>query len=204
MKKLKLVTHTEADMAVTRFTWQTDLENNAIISWAWPKNEDVKYLLAASTTESPEDPLQWLLHDPTRHSVIPRNLSAHYEVPIGNEPKRFIFAPAYLKGKEVAVYGPVCMTDLLYARTQVEVKIKNQALPFSLFKRIYFTLHYADDHGMGIGKNALRYALYEYNRLIGEYPLDTEIITNGYLYVKKTQHIQFMIEPTYAHLIALV
>jgi hypothetical protein len=204
MKKFRLATHTEPDMAVTRFKWQTDLENNAIISWKWPENEDVKYLLAGATTETPDDPIKWLMQDPARHSVIPRNLSSRYEAPIGDEPKRFILAPAYLKGKEIAVYGPAHVTDLLYAKTHAEVQIHNQAIPFSPFKRVCFSLHFADEHGTGMGKNAIRYALYEYNRLIGVYPLDAEIITQGFLYVKKIQDIRFMIEPEYAHLIALV
>jgi len=119
-------------------------------------------------------------------------------------PKRFIFAPAYLKGKEIATYGPAWVTDLLYAKTHAEVVVRNQPLPLSPYKRVRFTIQFADEHGLGMGKNALRYALYEYSRHIGTYPLDTEILQGGQLILKKTQTIKFLIEPQYAHLIALV
>jgi hypothetical protein len=204
MKTYTLTTHTEPEMAVTRFKWLTDIHNNALISWSWPKNPDVKYMLAAVTTDNPEDPLLYLMKDPTSRTVITRNLASHYTVPISGKPRQYIFAPAYLKGKDIAVYGPALVTDLLYSKTYVTARITNRPIPLSPLKRVSFTLKYTDDHGSVIGKNALRYALYEYRRHIGTYPLDDETLSGGYLYIKKTQHIRFIIENDYAHLIALV
>jgi hypothetical protein len=203
-KTYTLNVHTEPNMAVTRFKWQTDIENNALMSWVWPKSPDVKYMLAATTTEDPEDPLAWLMQEPHRHSVVTRNLSAHYEVPIGDSPKRYIFAPAYLQGKGIAVYGPAFVTDLLYAKVHAEVRITNRPLPLSPYKRVGFSLSFSEEHGKAIAGKALRYALYEYTRLVGSYPLDETLMAGGYMYIKKTQHIRFIIEDKYEHLIALV
>jgi hypothetical protein len=199
--------HTEAEMAVTRFKWRTDNDNNVIITWAWPKNPDVKYMLAAPCAEAeggPGDPLAYIMQDPASHTVITRNLAAHYTVPISGEPKRYLFAPAYLNGNEITVYGPACATDLIYAKTYAQVRIVNRPIPFGPYKRVYFSLKYADGHGAAIAKNALRYTLYEYSRFIGTYPLDDETLAGGYMYIKKTQHIRFIIEDEYSHLIALV
>jgi len=195
-------------MAVTRFKWRTDLENNALISWAWPKNTDVKYMLAASVSgkdaENPGDPMEYIMRNPASHTVITRNLAAHYTVPIGTEPKRYFFAPAYLQGKEITVYGPALATDLLYAKIHARLRITGRPIPFSPYKRISFTLSYDGGHGLTIGKDALYYSLYEYSRLIGTYPLDGGIAAGGYMHIKKTQHIRFFIKDEYAHLIALV
>ncbi|MCL2500002.1 MAG: hypothetical protein FWE90_06650 [Defluviitaleaceae bacterium] len=196
--------HTEPDMAVTRFKWQTDFENNVLLSWTWPKNADVKYMLAAATTENPDDPLEYLMQNPARHTVITRNLAAHYAVPIGPEPKRYILAPAYLQDKEITVYGPALTTDLLHAKAHAHLRITNRPIPFGPYKRVSFTITFDDGHAAAIGKDALRYHLYEYSRLIGTYPLDEGIMAGGYMYIKKTQHIRFFINDEYAHLIALV
>jgi len=204
MKEYTLHTHTDADMAVTQFRWQTDLENNALINWTWPKNRDVKYMLAATTTEDPADPLAWLMLDPAAHTVITRNLAAHYEVPIGDCPKRYIFAPAYLDGKGIAVYGPAFATDLLYAKVHAEVRITNRALPLGEYKKVSFALTFTEEHGKAISRNALRYNLYEYTRLIGSYPLDETLLAGGFMYIKKTQYIRFIVEEGFSHLIALV
>ena len=203
MKKHTLATHNEPDMAVTRFKWQTDLSNNALITWQWPKNPDVKYMLAAVTDESPANPLDWLMEDPASHTVVTRNLAAHYELPIGDKPKRFIFAPAYLQDKGVVVYGPALSTDLLYAKVHVSVRITNRPLILSPYKRVGFSLTFSQAHGVEIGQQALRYALYEYSRLIGIYPLDATLISGGYIHIKKTQHIRFIVDEAYEHLLAL-
>jgi hypothetical protein len=201
--------HPEPDMAVTRFQWRTDNDNNALITWTWPKNPDVKYMLAAIYDETvpgevTADPLTYLMQNPASHTVITRNLASHYTVPISGEPKRYIFAPAYLAGNEITVYGPALVTDLLYAKTYAQVRITNRPIPFGPYKRVSFSLKFADGHGAVIGKDALQYALYEYSRPIGTYPLDTETLAGGYMYIKKTQHIRFTIKDEYAHLIALV
>ncbi|MCL2203363.1 MAG: hypothetical protein FWB88_05445 [Defluviitaleaceae bacterium] len=204
-KKYKLASHSEPEMAVTHFKWQIDIENNALMSWKWPANPDVKYMLAAATTQHPDDPLAWLMEDPNSHAVVTRTLTAHYEVPIGDAPKRYIFAPAYLKGKEIAVYGPALVTDLLYAKVHAEVRITNSNIPFSSFKRVDFSLHFSGENaGSVLGKNALRYAVYEMQRLVGVYALDDEILTGGYIYIRKTQHIRFIIQEAFAQFIALV
>jgi hypothetical protein len=204
MKTFKLCSHSEPEMAVTRFKWQTDLNNNVLISWTWPKSADVKYMLVAMTTENPDDPMAYLMQDPGNRTVVTRNLASHYQVPIGGEPKRFIFAPAYLQGKKIALYGPALATDLLYAKTHARVRITNRLYPFSPIKRVGFSIKYTDPHGEEIGKNALRYNLYEYGRLIGTYPLDDEILAGGYLFIHKTRHIRFTVKDEYTHLIALV
>lgn len=210
MKIYKIKKHTEPEWTVKNFRWQTDTENNARITWQWPDNTDVKYMLAAAITEGPAtanitaDPLKWLMQNPQAHTVITRNLAAHYEIAIGDAPRRFIFAPAYLMKKDIAVYGPALITDLLYAKTHATVRIKNTQLPFSPYKKVTFTLTYSDTHGTAIGKDALHYTLHEFNRYIGTYPLDETLCAGGYLHIKKTQHIRFEIIPEYAHLIALV
>jgi hypothetical protein len=204
MKNFTLLTHTEPDMAVTHFDWHTDDENNALIAWTWPGNEKVKYMLVAATDEETDDPLQWLMNDPQRHTVVTRNLSARYTAPIGRGRKRYLLAPAYLQGKEIAVYGPALVTDWLYAKTRAEVRISNRPLPFSLYKRVRFSLRFSDGRGAELGKKALRYALYEYNRLIGTYPLDDAILSGGYMHIRKSQHIRFIIEGEFAHLVTLI
>ncbi|MCL2187385.1 MAG: hypothetical protein FWC16_01110 [Defluviitaleaceae bacterium] len=203
MKKYTLVENDAPDREVTRFKWQTGIDNNAIITWQWPKNPDVKYMLAAVTEEDPEDPLEWLMQDPAAHTVVTRNLAAHYELPIGETPKRFIFAPAYLHKKDVAIYGPALVTDLLYAKVHATVRITNRPILLSPYKRVGFTLRFSQPHGAEIGQHALRYALYEFSRLIGTYALDATLMAGGYMHIKKTQHIRFMIDEKYEHLIAL-
>lgn len=203
MKQHTLASHDELDMQVTHFKWQTDMNNNALITWQWPKNPDVKYMLAAVTEENPEDPLAWLMQDPASHTVVTRNLASHYELAIGDTPKRFIFAPAYLHDKGVAVYGPALSTTKMYAKVHATVRITNRPLIFSPFKRVGFSLKFSHAHGVEIGPMALRYALYEYSRLIGIYPLDATLIAGGYIHIKKTHHIRFMVDAEYEHLITL-
>lgn len=204
MKNFKLRKHTEADRQITNFAWYTDTDNNARITWTWPRNDNVKYMLAASTTDNPPDPLKWLMQDPAQHTVVTRNLAAHYEIPIGSVPRRFIFAPAYLHGKDIAVYGPALCTDLLYAKIHAAVRITNTPLPFSPFKRVKFALSYSDANGANLAAKALRYTLHEFNRLVGMFPLDDSLHAGGYLHIRKTHTLRFTVEPEYAHLIALL
>jgi hypothetical protein len=174
------------------------------MSWLWPENPEVKYMLAASVTETPADPLKWLMQTPEKHTVVTRNLASHYELAIGNAPRCFILAPAYLTKKEIVVYGPPLVTDLLYAKTHVSVRVTNTPLPFSVYKRVRFTLGYSGSYGADIGYKALRYTLHEFNRTIGTFPIDESLQSGGVLHIEKTRHIRFTVEPEYAHLIALI
>jgi len=204
MKKYTLVAHKEAEMEVTNFRWDTDFENNALLKWEWPTNKQVKYMLVAATEENPADPLKWLMKEPATHTVVTRNLAKTYEAPIGDSTRRFILAPAYLKDKGIAVYGPALVTDLLYAKIHLEAQITQRVIPFSPYKRVQFSLDYSQAKDMELGKAALRYRLHEQGKIIGTYPMDESIQTSGIMHIKKTQQIQFFIADNYAHLLTLV
>jgi hypothetical protein len=205
MKSFSLGTHTEPDMAVTGFGWQTDDDNVVTLAWTWPKDEKVKYMLVMATEDGEvKDPLKRLMESPQSHTVVTRNLSARYAAPIKEGRKRYITAPAYLMGKDVVVYGPAFMTGWLYAKTPFEIRITDQNLPFSLYKKVKFSLRFADERGAELARKALRYALHEFNRQTGGYPLDEGLLAGGYMYIRKTQCLRFTAEKEYEHLIAWV
>lgn len=161
-------------------------------------------MLAAASETMPDDPLKWFMKNPAAHSVITRNLATHYEIAIGAAPRHFFFAPAYLLKKDVAVYGPLLVTDLLYAKVHVTTRIINTPMPFSPYKRVKFSLSYSEAHGAELSRRALRYTLHEFNRHIGTYPLDDTVQSGGVLHIKKTQHVRFVIEEEFAHVLALI
>lgn len=197
--KYLLHTHeNEPPMAVRNFKWQAD-EHNAMLEWTWPTDSKVKLMLVFPLEEKEEPDIANFLWWGHEHTVVSRNLSSNFQAPIEGERQRFMICPAYFDDKNtVVVYKPQHTTDWMYKKQRVEAKAKYKPLRLSRYKQV--TLDVKLPISNETTDRALRYGIYENNRLIGVYPLDSEIAAGNHsIYVRKNQEVRFIVDEDYTN-----
>lgn len=197
--KYLLHTHNEPNMAVRQFNWQEDGQHQALLQWSWPSETKVKLMLVFPLEEAEEPDISnflWWGHD---HTVVSRALADRYVGPIVGERQRYMICPAYFNEENtVVVYKPVYVTDWIYKKNRVEAKANYKPLRMSRYKKVTLDVDLPADSPDP--EKALRYGIYENNRLIGVYPLDNDIISGKYtIYVRKNQEVRFMVDDNQAH-----
>lgn len=210
--KYILGTHEEPDMALRKFSWRSDEQHQAILEWTWPSDVRVKLMLvfpidetegeksANSTEKESGEPdianLLWWGHE---HTVVSRALASRFVSPIQGERQRYMICPAYFNEENtVVVYKPAQITDWIYKKNRVEAKALYKPLRLSRYKQVSLDVVLpADSPEPG---KALRYGIYENNRLIGVYPLDNDIIEGKYtINIRKNQQVKFLVDDEHSN-----
>ena len=192
--KYILEDHNEPAMAVRKFAWAADEQHQVVLEWAWPSDPRVKLMLVFPVEEKDEPDIANFLWWGQEHTVVSRSLASKFIAPIQGERQRFMIAPAYFNAENaVVVYKPTQLSDWIYKKNRVSAQAQYKPLRLSRYKQVSLNVSLPADSA-DPGK-ALRYGIYENNRLIGIYPLDTDIIEGNYtIYVRKNQQVKFLVD----------
>jgi len=183
-------------MRLRQFSWQP--ENDAVtLSWEWPIDRSIRMALVFQCEE--EDPdVESLINAAHHHEVIMRDLASHFTTAIPEGRCKLFICPAYFDNdKNIAVCASSFTTDWLYRRTEVSVKVLYSPIHFSQYQKATIIITPCT-----VEPEAITYAIREHGRNVAVYPLDSAIMASGgHFYIKKTQSVEFILHPNYAHLI---
>jgi len=184
--------HSLPSMIVRNFKWQTNDQHQVMLEWAWPADTKVKLMLVFQITDE-EEP-EKILESNHEHTVVSRALAANYKGLLKHDRQRFMICPAYFNEKNtVVVYKPGYLSDWIYKKSQVSAAAVYKPIRFSNYNTVKLKIELPEDMQSPLG--ILRYAIYENNRLQGEYPVDNETVTGDYsIYLRKSQQIKFLID----------
>ena len=200
--KYILETHEEPDMLVRNFKWEAD-ESQAILEWSWPTNPKVKLMMVFPLEEDEESDIAEFLRYDHDHIVVSRNLSAKFQGTIasGRQSQSFTICPAYFnEDNTVVVYKPEYTTDKIYKKNRLTAKINAKPLHFSRYKQVTLDINIPSK----LADKAIKYGIYENNKLIGIYPLDNDVIAGKYtINIRKSQNIRFMVDEKYTNQIEI-
>ena len=201
--KYNLCERNEPPMAVRRFTWLTDGQDNVLLQWEWPADPSVKLMLVFDFED--EDPdINRFLTEGRAHAVVARDLADRYQTPVTGSRRRYLICPAYFdERKTVTVYQPALATDWRYKKTRVYARVQYEPLRMSRYKRVKLTLRFSEDgRAEEFLTRGLSYGIYDNNRLSGRYPLDYDVAAGrGCFYIRNDQQVRFITEDGYAHLL---
>ncbi|MCL2287221.1 MAG: hypothetical protein FWC32_12775 [Firmicutes bacterium] len=188
----------DKSMKLRQFDWE--IENNYVtLSWQWPVDRSVRLALVFRCEE--ENPnLEDLIQSNYHHDVIVRDLASNFTVELPEGRSKFLICPAYFDdNKNISVCMSSFITDWVYKRLKVSVRVLYSPISFSQFQKA--TLSVTSDY---VQPDAISYVIQENGQTIASYPLDSAIITGGgYIYISKQQTVKFILNPNYAHLIEL-
>jgi len=190
-------------MALGRFDWTLDDNNNAVINWDWPIERTVKLMLVFGLEDETKPDINRLLKNEHPHEVITRDLAARFTVNISGERRRFLLCPAYFdENHSVTVYKPEYITEWFYKKTKVKAEAIYKPLPLSQFQKVTLRVASADVAQTPLVSQVLKYAIHEQGRVLGQYPLDTAVMAGvAHFYIKKDQAVKFILDDGYDHLL---
>ena len=196
--KYLLNTHKEQSMEVKELTWHSQ-QDQAILEWKWPLDKKVKLMLVFPLENIDEPDLAQFLEWDRECTVVSRNLANNFRGLIKGKRQKFMLCPAYFnEHNKVVVYNPVYFTDWLYKKNKINAKACYKPLLLSRYAKVTFDIEMADE--ITPCCKALKYGIYENNRLIGEYPLDKNVISGKYtIYIRKKLQVRFMVEEAYVN-----
>ena len=195
--------HEDPAMELRQFDWELDDKNNAVISLEWPVERSVKLMLIFQCDDSTENlGIGDLIKKEHPHEVVVRDLASRFTANIPEGRRKFLVCPAYFDdNKSVLIYEPVYVTDWLYKKTLVNTRIIAKALPLSQFQRISFRVTASDMTQMPLLTQVMKYTIHDRGKLVGQYPLDANIMSEGgHFYIKKDQAVRLQLDEDYSHL----
>ena len=103
----------------------------------------------------------------------------------------------------MVVYTPIYTTDWLYKKSPINARVIYKPLFMSRYTQANFDINVPANCPPVDG--AIRYGIYENNRLVGIYPLDNNVLSGSYkIYLRKNQEVRFIVEENYANRFEIV
>jgi hypothetical protein len=203
MKKNKYDVIETDGAALRNFKRDLDSKNNAILTWDWPQNRNMKLLFVFEWTDSEQDvpALETLIGDDFPHDVVTRELAAKYTKCVSDKSK-FILATAFFnEDKGITICKPVLETDWFFKKVSLTTKTERKPLPLSNYDKVTIRVISDDPSQADLVTQILRYAVFEQGQKIGEYPLDNLSCAGACgFYLKKEQSVKFILDENYHHL----
>jgi len=183
-------------MRLRQFSWQPE-NDEVTLRWEWPIDRSIRMALVFQCEEDNPD-IESFINEARHHEVVMRDLASHFTTAIPKERCKLLICPAYFDDdKNIAVCAYSLTTDWLYKKIEVSVSVLYSAIHFSQYQKATIKVTPCT-----IQPEAITYAIQEHGHNIATYPLDSEIMASGgHLYIKKSQTVEFILHPDYAHLI---
>jgi hypothetical protein len=203
-KNYKIQETTDPSMELRNFKATMDDKNNAVLSWEWPQNRNVKLMLIFHLHDGEREPeLEELLTQ--NHQVVTRDLTAKYSAAITGGKLKFIAVPAFFnEDKGITVCKTMYVTDWLFKKVSITATVTEKPLPLSQFKQATLRVTASDPAQVPLICQILKYAIYEQGRKTGEYPIDPAVMSGACnLFIKKEQIVKYIFDENYSHLFNL-
>jgi len=199
MKKYVLHDNTNPTMALREFSWRQE-NNNAVLSWEWSADPAIKFALIFECTE--ENPnLEKLLASGVQPVNVVRSLSSSFSAPLTDGRRKFLICPAYFAAdNSVAVCPLAPVTDWIYQTVEVVTRVAYEPIMLSQYKKASISITPTETEQLDTLIKTLKYEISGIT-----YPVDEALISSGgFVYINKSQTINFFLEEENAHLFELV
>ena len=202
----KLITETkDKSMTLSNLLLQTDSQNNAVLTWEWPKDRQIRIMLLYKWERAETPDVEELIATNCPHDVITRDLASRFTTQIVGERCRFIAVLAHFNDdRTTTMLKPAFVTDWAYKKTFVTATAEYKPLSLSGFRHVTLRVTASDAAQMPLIAQALTYTICEPGKKELQYPLDTAVMSGvcGF-FLKKEQSVAFALSKEYEHLLEL-
>ncbi|MCL1863811.1 MAG: hypothetical protein FWF78_09625 [Defluviitaleaceae bacterium] len=205
-KKHNFITSSDDTMKLRRFEWTIDNKNNAILSWDWPKNRDLKLMLVFEyETEDAPEIEELLAKSDRKHDVVTRDLANSYTKPITSGKKKHIIIPAFFnEDKGITIVKPAYVTEWLFKKVTINASVSYTPITLGQYHKATLRVTVSDESQIPVSQ-VLKYAIYEQGRKIGEYELDYMVMSGTCsIILEKDRIVKYILDKNYSHLFNLV